>query len=711
MNPAQPPQACAEQTQWPRIRRILTLEPVAEEGNVFPCLIIGDPVRGKFFKVGWPLSGLILVWNEASSSEEAAVLMQRTYGAAITPADLGSAMEFLAKNELSETDEKGGWQRYKQAAAASRHGFMKSAMHNYLFFRIPLLHPDAQLKQLLPYMSFAFRAPFWTAIALIAATGLYLSTRQWSAVVEAFYGSLHFQQVFLCAAALFLLKAIHELGHALTTVYYGCRVPSMGIAFMLGAPVLYTDTTDSWRLSSHRQRLAIVFAGVAAESIVAALALLAWPLLPEGPARHMCFSFATAALAMSLAVNLNPFMRFDGYFALSDYWRVPNLQTRSFALATWKLREVLFGLGLAPPEPFARSQQGMLIAYAYCVWIYRFFLFLGIAYIVYVMAGKAIGIVLGLFELAVFILWPIWHEVRTWWSMRSKIVFRPRAAVTAAAAGLCVVLAASPCLTTVESPGVLVAGEEQELHLPAPAKLIKIAVREGQQVAAGDQLFEAVSPDLDNKLRKAKLEARLLELRLSRLLVNKIDHEQTVVLKRESKAAREKVAGIERERKALRVTAPFAGRIADFDNALAPGVWVSQEAVLGRLTGTAPARVKALIADTDLQRVANGARGVFVADEADMLSQAVVLETIAPASDGKLAEPALSDLHGGPVPSTTSDKAQRAREGWIEVAYATSSPAPARLIRGVVRVEAEAKSPLSVLWRQIGRVLVREQGF
>ncbi len=36
---------------------------------------------------------------------------------------------------------------------------------------------------------------------------------------------------------------------------------------------------------------------------------------------------------------------------------------------------------------------------------------------------------------------------------------------------------------------------------------------------------------------------------------------------------------------------------------------------------------------------------------------------------------------------------------------------PARLIRGNVRVDAEPVSPATLLWRQIGRVLVREQGF
>lgn len=712
MTPAQVPPPGGGATPWPRMRRSLSIEPVAEQGeSLFPSVVIGDPVRGKYFKVGWPLSGLLLLWNEVDSAPQAVAAMQSSYGKGVSEQEIAQAADFLIKNELSETDDKGGWQRYRQTAQGTRHGIAKTLMHNYLFFRIPLVRPDARLRSMLPHLRFAFEPAFWTLVAAIGATGLYLSTRQWSSVMEAFSQSLHFQQVFLFAAALFLLKAIHELGHALTTTYYGCRVPSMGIAFMLGAPVLYTDTTDSWRLSSHRQRLAIVFAGVAAECIVASLALLAWPMLPDGPLRQICFSFATVSIVMSLAVNLNPLMRFDGYFALSDYLQVPNLQSRAFALGTWRLREFLFGLKVPPPEHLPAGKRRTLIIYAYCVWVYRFFLYLGIAYVVYLMAGKAIGIVLGLFELVVFIAMPIWHELKTWWTLRSKIRVSPRAAFTGASLAGLLILAITPCLTTIESPGVLVAGNEQELHVPAPARLTNVAVSEGQSVKAGDLLFEAASPELDYKLRKAKLQARLLELRLSRLLANPQDHQQTVVLKREFKAAREKIAGIERERAALRVTAPFSGRIADLDPGLAAGMWVAQEQTLARITDTSHARVKAVVAETDLARVTEGARGVFVADEVDLPSVTVRLEKIAPASDGKVTEQVLADLHGGPVPSMSREREIHAREGWIDVSYNVEGLPSERLVRGVVRLDAQGQSPLSLLWRRVGRVLVREQGF
>lgn len=700
------------QPAWPRLRRSLRFEPLPETGQPFPAVVISDPISGRYCRAGWPVSGMLMLWNEVSGHEELAAAMQAHFGTAISEEELKQTVAFIFKSELSDADAQGGWRQYAQLAGASRHGLMTTLMHNYLFFRVPLVRPDAFLRRQLPSLTFVFRRWFWLLVACMAAVGLYLSTRQWGAVMDAVARSLQFQQIFIYAMALFLLKGIHEMGHALTTVHYGCRVHSMGVACMLGAPMLYTDTSDSWRLSNHRQRLAIVFAGVAAESIVAALAILAWPLLSDGTIRQISFSFASTAIATSLIVNLNPLMRFDGYFALSDYWQVPNLQTRSFSLASWKLREVLFGLADPPPENFPPRKQNMLILYAYCVWIYRFFLYLGIAYLVYVMAGKAIGIILGLFELVFFIIRPIWQELSAWWTARGKMRGAPRARITAAVAFGITVLLVTPCLSTIESPGVLIAGEEQEIHVPSAAKLTAIAVVPGQTVRAGDVLFEAESAELDHELRKAGLRLRLAGLRLSRLLANSQDREQAVVLQQEHKAAREKYDGIERSRRALKIVAPFSGHVTDMDPALAPGIWVNEADLLARITSTTGARVKAMVSDTNVNRIRNGAHGVFVADEADLPSQIVTLEGIAPASNGKLPEAALGDVNGGPIPSSPKDHELKSRDGWVEVTFvAPDAAAPVRLIRGVVKVESQPHSPLFEIWQRVGAVFVREQNF
>ena len=182
------------------------------------------------------------------------------------------------------------------------------------------------------------------------------------------------------------VKIAHELGHAIVAKHYGLRVSSMGVALLVLFPVLYTDNTDAWRLTDQRKKLQIVLAGLMVEFHIALLALFSWTVVEDGPLRSAAFFLATSSLVGSLLVNLSPFMRFDGYYALADFG-MQNLQPRAFELARWQVRQWLFGLPENPPA-FSATKHYFLVFYSFATWIYRFFLFLGIALLVYFFAFK-----------------------------------------------------------------------------------------------------------------------------------------------------------------------------------------------------------------------------------------------------------------------------------------------------------------------------------
>ena len=93
--------------------------------------------------------------------------------------------------------------------------------------------------------------------------------------------------------ALVFAKALHEMGHAVTATRYGVRVAHMGVALLVMFPMLYTDTSESWKISNPRQRLAIASAGIITELALAGLATLAWGLSPDGAIRSALFFLAT----------------------------------------------------------------------------------------------------------------------------------------------------------------------------------------------------------------------------------------------------------------------------------------------------------------------------------------------------------------------------------------------------------------------------------
>ena len=117
----------------------------------------------------------------------------------------------------------------------------------------------------------------------------------------------------------------------------------MGAAFIVLYPVLYTETSGAWRLTNKLNRMAIGFAGIRAELCLATIFLLFWNISPSGSLiQTLSFYVVAMSLMSSLAVNLNPLMRFDGYYLLSDFMQIENLQSRSCSFARHAIRKILF---------------------------------------------------------------------------------------------------------------------------------------------------------------------------------------------------------------------------------------------------------------------------------------------------------------------------------------------------------------------------------
>jgi putative peptide zinc metalloprotease protein len=489
-------------------------------------------------------------------------------------------------------------------------------------------------------------------------------------------------------------------------------VPTLGIAFMVLMPLLYTDVTDAWRLPDKRQRLAIDAAGVAVELVLAAIALFLWPFLPPGPAQSAAFMVATASLVMSVGFNLNPFMRFDGYYILADATGMDNLQPRAFALARWRLRELLFGLGETPPEVFDRRRRMWLIAYAWATWIYRLVVFTGIAVLVYAMAFKVLGIVLFLVEILYFILLPIWREVRTW--RRGATSATRQAAVTLAGLTLLVAVLLVPWSRDVEIPAILEARDAVLVHPPRPARVKSVLVGVGDPLREGDPLVELDAPDVDNEMRLTETRIALAERRLARRIADATDREQSLVLEDELAALRVNLAGLHSIRERLVVRAPVAGRVLELNDALHPGRWVAMTEAIARVGDPSAVVVRGYVAEQDLWRLADAARGRLVPYETPAASIPLTLTSVARSGAPAIELAELVQVHGGRI-AASEDRDRRlvpiSAQFLATMTTVDALPPVNSVTRGLVLIEGKAESLAGRAARQVARVLVRESGF
>jgi putative peptide zinc metalloprotease protein len=479
----------------PPLRKNLQFLRGAPTPEGVPTWTIVDPVRNKYFQIEWQVYQLLQRWS-CGTVEKLVAVVRRDTTSRIRAEDVEDLVRFLYANSLTEQSASGRVKDYVEQEVARHQAWWQWLLHHYLFIKIPLIRPHRFLHATLPLV-----APLYTHMAawlfgMIGATGLFLVGQQWDTFLSTFLHFFTWQGAVMYGVVLCVVKVVHELGHAYTATRFGCRVPTIGVALMVMMPVLYSDISDAYRLSSRRKRLWIAGAGVVAELGLAAVATLLWGFLPDGAIRSVVFVAATTSWVMSLAVNLNPFMRFDGYYLLADGLGIPNLQDRAFAFGQWRIRELLFAPGTPPPEAVGLSSRRILVAYAWGIWLYRLVLFTGIALAVYHYFFKVLGLLLFLVEIVFFIGLPIWRELTSWWSRRAAYASTGRFAVTMTVVAAMLLLACLPWSSRVAIPGVLQAGSYATIYPPAPGRIASVSVHAGAAGSSGRHRARTRKPEI-----------------------------------------------------------------------------------------------------------------------------------------------------------------------------------------------------------------------
>ncbi len=699
-----------KQQPLPLLRQELRLfeGPTTNKGE--PCWLIYDPVRHRYFRITQQVFEILSLWTGPTADDlkrDANHRLKRD----ITDAEIADLAKFLHVNNLTETSASGDSKDYADQINATKKSFGKQAVHSYLFFRIPLLHPEHFLRATMPIVEVLYARLTLALFAVVSLVGIYLASRQWEEFKATFLDFLSWEGAFYYAMSLVFVKTLHELGHAYTATRHGVRVNTMGVAFMVMMPLLFTDVTDAWRLKSRRKKLAIDCAGMGVELIIAGLATFLWVFLPDGHLRSIAFVLATTSWILSLFVNLNPFMRFDGYYILADAWGIPNLQPRAFAMARWWMREKLFAIGHPAPELFDNFTRRALIFYAVSTWIYRLVLFLGIALLVYHFFFKALGIVLFAIEILWFIVLPIWREVMEWWDMRQDIQKTKRSLVTACLACFLALFVFVPWSGGVAFQAVVTAEHETQVFSPRPAYVRMVHVIDDKQVAKGDIIIELISPDLNFEMTQTQRQIDLLEARRARIAGDSEDRLFLNVILSELESQRQKLSGLHREQDQLTIRAPFSGMIKEVDDDISAGQWIDHNTPIARVVAPGSLEARGYVDENDAWRLQPDNSATFIPEDPLMDRQAAKLVEISKAGAHRLDMRYLSSIYGGDVASERdADDEIIPRSGQYLVRLALNEVHWTRAVRGTIHLAGKPESFAAAAWRRVLQVVVRESG-
>ena len=642
-------QQLALQMALPALREDLGLHPGPALKHGAPTWVIEDPMRGRFFRIGWLEFELLSRWSCGHAQELVQQVAQETL-LRPTLQEVQAVKQFVLQHELAVNVELLATARKGSLPKAS---LPARALHNYLMFRVPLLNPDRFLEKTLPLVRPLLGLPALGVSLFAGLVGLFLAFQQWDTFASTLVDTLTLEGLLSYLVALVLAKVIHEFGHAFTAKNLGLRVPRMGVALVLLLPMLYTDTGETWRLPRRRDRFSIAVAGMRIEVMLAAWCTLAWSFLPDGALRRACFFLATTSWLITLAINASPFLRFDGYYMMSDATGIPNMHDEAAKSVKHFLRKHL--LGIQDPEPLLEGEPvpRWLLGFGLATVVYRFILFLGIAIMVYHYFFKLLGIFLFIVEIWWFILKPMWSELTVWWQARARIQVAP--AVRSGVVLLALLAALFvPWHSRIFADGWIRAGQETALHAPRPAVLMQ-ALQAGA-VQADQALTLLESPEL--QLREARATARMttLDSRMQAGAAVQDLPESARSMRAQLAQQQVEVVGADMEARQLKLLAPFTGWLVDVAHDAWPGSVVSRQEPLARVIDPSFWLAEVFVNEDDVRRLQTGAsvKAYLRGMAADMLPGRV--EAIDSVPVEQLPAEMLADRFGGPL--LTSEDAQ-----------------------------------------------------
>lgn len=637
-----------KKTTLPLFRKDLVLYRGPSESDGSPTFSLYDPTRAQYYKISWAESLILRFLQPDMMAEELCREIEMRSTLHITPEEISAFLSDAHRNHLLAIPSTS--QQINEEANKAKINPFKWLLYNYLYIRIPVFKPDNFLEKTLKYVKPLASTPAFIIYFILTFIGIYLLMTRWDEYINTFTYFFNLEGLVSYAAAVISVKIIHELSHAYTAKAFGTRVSTIGVVFIVLWPALYTDVTDSWKLESRKARLAISFAGVAAELVVAGLCTLGWVITEPGLLQSVFFILSSASWLTTLAVNINPALRFDGYYLLCDIWGIDNLQSRAFAITRWKLREWLLGIYVAPPEEGLSEKRILgMVVYSLYTWCYRVFLYTAIAVFIYYKFAKAIGIFLFVLEIGVFLVWPIASEFAELHSLRSLFTLNPRLTATCIILGLLFLWIALPLPHTKEFKGVITPLEKQVIYVPWDSRVQAIYVKRGDLVKPEQILAKLSSPQLDKELGTAKAEESVLEKEAD---IFEIDQEHQAFYKEkveELATSTAKVKALTERKKELLIRADISGIVYEWDQYLKPGISLSKGQVLGKIGNLKEIKLVAFVPEIWIHKISVGDKVNFILNNTfDNYGGEVI--KISPARAKILEYPSLASLFQGSLP-------------------------------------------------------------
>lgn len=384
------------------------------------------------------------------------------------------------------------------------------------------------------------------------------------------------------------------------------------------------------------------------ESIIAMVAVAVWSLSGSGLVHSAAQYVVVLSTIVTIGFNINPLMKYDGYFVVSDLLGRPNLRSEAIQQLQTHLKWMFLGLR-TPPRSRSRLGRLLLSGFGIATVSYKTLVLLGISMII---ATKipAIGLVVAV-VFAGSTLWQLTAklvrylltspEVRSVW-------YRACISVALVVCGIIGLLLFVPVPGRVRAVGTLACKEDRTIRARSSGFLARESDCVGETVKSGTLLGTLENIDIVSAVQKKRAKIDQLQVRLHYEIS---DNRRAAAATQEkiSKAYRE-LDQLRRDRDGLEVRSPIRGRITRADGLRHEGRFIRKGEPLA-IVSAGPWIVTAVANSQDLTysppKVGQQVAVRLAGKGRDTLQGTVV--RIARAGSRKIADPALTQVGGGQI--------------------------------------------------------------
>ncbi len=670
--------------------------------NGAPTWSLYDPAKNQYFRISWRMYKIIQHLSKQVSSTAITSILKNLN---VSTTEINQVKSFLIKHQLVTP--------VNETFSLSNNKPFTQFFKHYLCWKIPLWQPDQFIQALLPLVKKCL-SPYlfycWLIITIIGSFWIY---RQWDVFINSFSYLNQPIGVLLLIVCLLFTKLAHELGHAFAAAYYKCRTNCIGIAFILLWPRFYTDSSHSWRLVNRNQQIIIDGAGVLTEVMLAGLMLFLWHFLPAGPLQNCAAFIATSGLLLTLIINLNPFMRFDGYYILSDWLAIDNLQTKTFICGKWYLRKLCLGLTKPCPIQAPITTIRLLVVYAWLTWLFRLVVFFSIALLVYAFFFKTLGIALFLAEVYWLILRPILLELKQWWQLKQFIQKPNQCLLPIAIFCALLVLLGYPFSWSELIPALYLPQQNQQLYAFTAGRVTAIHANHQQQVTLGDPILTLENPLLKHQINISRLKISHIKEQLRQTTSNSQQLYNRALILEQLTQAKQQLQGLLQKQDLLVLKAPYTGTLYWHYPTPNMGQWVNSEYALGQLITPKRSYLTGYSTATIRNQLSETKSGIFYPEIPELPPIMVKLNQVSTINSPLLEQTFFQSIFGGSIAVRINQNNQAIPEQPIyQVTFQVIDYPhyPPQMIAGSVKIVGKAQSLITRIYNRVFAVLIRESG-